>query len=75
VRKDAVSELCDENLPFAKTCSGQTQKETQTTWLALFLSSAGRTVLFMGSRVFSKAEVYDPLEKALQVPTPSYINV
>ena len=25
----------------------------------------GRTVLFMGNRVFSKAEVYDPLEKAL----------
>jgi hypothetical protein len=43
-----------------------------TCTLCVFFSSAGRTVLFMGNRVFSKAEVYDPLEKALEVPTPAH---
>jgi hypothetical protein len=63
------SELNDENLLFVKTCSGRTRGKLSNDLacvLSLFLSYVGRTVLFMGNRVFSKAEVYDPLEKALE---------
>ena len=66
--------FCHESLSFAKTGSGQTQRKLKKPDLhsLCFFSSAGRTVLFMGNRVFSKAEVYDPLEKALEVPTPAH---